>query len=84
MATPNDCASMDTMSASAGGFTTPSDTASAMETISSAPFAWAISAIAATSSIVPKKFGDWISTHAVSLVIAASSAAMSTRAIGCT
>ena len=32
------CASIDTISASAGGFTIPSDTASAIETISSAPF----------------------------------------------
>ena len=34
------------------------ETASAIETISSAPFLCAMSAIAATSSIVPKKFGD--------------------------
>ena len=44
----------------------PSETASAIETISSAPLLCASSAIAATSSIVPKKLGDWISTQAVS------------------
>jgi hypothetical protein len=49
---------MATMSAVRGGSTMPSDTASAIETISSAPRLCAISAMASTSSIVPKKFGD--------------------------
>ena len=53
----------------------PSETASAIATTSSAPLRCAISATAATSSMVPKKFGDWISTHAVSSVIACSRAA---------
>src|ERR1700678_3066413 len=64
--TPNDCASIATMSAVRGGSTIPRDTASAIETINSAPRLWAISAMASTSSIVPKKFGDWTRTHAVS------------------
>ena len=70
---------METMSASTGGRTTPSEIASAMETISSAPFLCAISAMAGMSSITPKKFGDCTSTQAVSSVTAASSAARSTR-----
>ena len=57
---------MAMMSAWRGGSTMPSETASAIETTSIAPCLCAISAIASTSSIVPKKFGDWISTHAVS------------------
>ena len=36
----------------------PSETASAIDTTSIAPCRWAISAMAPTSSIVPKKFGD--------------------------
>ena len=55
----------ETISASAGGRTMPSETASAMETTSSAPLAWTRSAMAATSSMVPKKLGDWMSTQAV-------------------
>jgi hypothetical protein len=39
--------------------------ASAMATTSSAPLAWTTSAMAATSSMVPKKLGDWMSTQAV-------------------
>ena len=72
---------MLTMSASTGGRTTPSETASAMETISSAPLAWAIAAMAGMSSMTPKKLGLCTRTAAVSSVTAASSAARSTRPV---
>ena len=67
------------MSASAGGRTMPSESASAMATTSSAPLAWTTPAMAATSSMVPKKLGDWMRTQAVCGVMAASSASRSTR-----
>ncbi len=57
----------------------PSETASEMATTSSAPLRCAISAAAPTSSMVPKKFGDWIRTQAVVSVTACSSAFRSTR-----
>ena len=72
---------MLTISASTGGLTTPSETASAMETINSAPLAWAISAMAGISSMMPKKLGLCTSTAAVSSVTAASNAARSTRPV---
>jgi len=49
---------MLTMSASTGGRTTPRETASAMETMRSAPLAWAMAAIAGMSSTTPKKLGS--------------------------
>ncbi len=79
--TPKLCASSDTMSASRGGFTTPSETASAIETISRAPFRCTTSAMPEMSSITPKKFGDCTSTAAVSSWMEASSACRSTRPV---
>ena len=77
--TPNDCASKAMMSACCGGFTIPREMASAIATTNSAPCLWAISAMAATSSIVPKKFGDCMRTQAVSPVMDLSKSSGSNR-----
>ena len=59
---------MLTMSASAGGFTMPSETASAMETTSSAPFLCTMSAMAAMSSMSAEEVGR-LDEHAGSVVV---------------
>ena len=51
---------------SPGDFNRPIDTASVTTTISRAPAAWAASAILVTSVAVPKTFGVWTTTQAVS------------------
>ena len=65
------------MSASRGGSSRPSETASAKTKISSAPCLCAISAARRTSSTMPKKFGDWMITAAVSSSILLSRSARS-------
>jgi len=62
------------MSASAGGFTAPSDTASVTATTSIAPAACVISANGSSVSIVPKKFGELHHYRQTSSRIAAFSA----------
>ena len=61
-----DCSSPATISASAGGSISPSETASVNTTTSSAPLRCAISAAAFRSSTMPKKLGDCTITAAVS------------------
>ena len=77
---PKLCASMATMSASAGGRTIPSETPSATATTASASTACASFAIRATGSSTPKKFGDCTTTAAASCS-ALSAAASAQRRI---
>ena len=65
---------------SPGDFNRPIDTASVTTTISRAPAAWAASAILVTSVAVPKTFGVWTTTQAVSGPIWSMTAASASNA----
>ena len=67
---------------SPGDFSKPIETASVTTTISRAPAAWAASAIFETSVAVPKTFGVWTTTQAVSGPICAMTSASASTAAG--